>query len=104
MCAACHRPSSSSSHTHDDDDDGYNDGRSLTATYYRMYTILQHGEYLKKKHFERDMRAMFSLCLVLVVVFVSMVESRLGSQQRIIPPMGVNPHMMGMGGGYGFGT
>lgn len=50
------------------------------------------------------MRAMFSLCLVLVVVFVSMVESRLGSQQRITPPMGVNPHMMGMGGGYGFGT
>ena len=50
------------------------------------------------------MRAMFSLCLVLVVVFVSMVESRLGSQQRITPPMGVSPQMQGAMGGYGFGT
>ena len=42
---------------------------------------------------------MFSLCLVLVVVFVSMVESRLENQQRITPPMGVSPQMQGAMGG-----
>ena len=44
------------------------------------------------------------LFLVLVAVFVSTVESRLGNQQKITPPMGVSPQMMGQMGGYGMGT